>query len=77
MAVRKEDGWYVVDYKTDRVRRYERKNKYIQRLKDEYTPQITAYARVLEKMNGEKSLPVKGAWLCSIPLGGELIELDI
>jgi hypothetical protein len=21
--------------------------------------------------------PVRGAWLCSIPLGGELIELDI
>lgn len=77
LAIRKDDGWYVVDYKTDRVGGNEDKDAYMQRLKGEYTAQITAYARVLEKMNGEKSLPVKGAWLCSIHLGGELIKLDI
>lgn len=77
LAVRKDNAWYIVDYKTDAIKKTETKEDFVQRLRNEYTPQITAYARVLEKMNGEKSLPVKGAWLCSIPLGGELIELDI
>jgi len=77
LAIRREDGWYVVDYKTDRLNGAETREAFAERLRGEYTPQITAYARVLEKMNGEKSLPVRGAWLCSIPLGGELIKLDI
>ena len=33
-----------------------------------------AHPRVLER-RGQG--PVKGAYLCSVPLGGELIELDI
>ena len=77
LAIRREDGWYIVDYKTDKLGSAETKEAYALRLKGEYTPQITAYARVLEQMGGEKALPVKGAWLCSIPLGGKLIELDI
>ena len=74
LAVRKDDAWYVVDYKTDKQRSGESEEKFIQRLKDEYTPQITAYARVLERMNMGRT---KKAWLCSIPLKGDFIELDI
>lgn len=77
LAIRKEDGWYIVDYKTDKLGSAESEADYALRLRGEYTPQITAYARVLEKMNGANALPVKGAWLCSIPLGGEFIELHI
>ena len=77
LAIRRDDGWYIVDYKTDKVGRTETHEEYAQRLRGEYTPQITAYARVLEQMGGENALPVKGAWLCSIPLGGELIKLDL
>ena len=76
LAVLKDQCWYVVDYKTDKLHKGESESDFIQRLKEEYTPQITAYARVLEKSAG-KSFPVKKAWLCSIPLGGALIELDI
>ena len=74
LAIRKGDAWYVVDYKTDKLRPGESEEKFIQRLKDEYTPQITAYARVLERMNMGRT---EKAWLCSIPLQGRLIELDI
>lgn len=77
LAIRKEDGWYIVDYKTDKLGSAESEADYALRLRGEYTPQITAYARVLEKMGGANALPVKGAWLCSIPLGGEFIELHI
>ena len=74
LAIRKDGAWYVVDYKTDKLRSGESEEKFIQRLKDEYTPQITAYARVLERMNMGRT---EKAWLCSIPLKGRLIELDI
>lgn len=74
LAIRKDGAWYVVDYKTDKLRSGESEEKFIRRLKDEYTPQITAYARVLERMNMGRT---EKAWLCSIPLKGRLIELDI
>lgn len=77
LAIRREDGWYIVDYKTDKQGSSETDGDYALRLKGEYTPQITAYARVLEKMGGDGALPVRDAWLCSIPRGGELIPLDI
>jgi len=77
LAIRREDGWYIVDYKTDKRNEAETTEAYARRLRQEYTPQITAYARVLEQMDGGTALPVRGAWLCSIPLGGALIELDI
>ena len=64
----------MVDYKTDKIRKAETQDQFIQRLKEEYTPQITAYARVLDKMGATRT---RQAWLCSIPLGGRLIELDI
>ena len=74
LAILTEEGWYVVDYKTDKVLRGEDRKTFCKRLSGEYTPQITAYARVLERLGKG---PVKGAWLCSIPQDGELIELDI
>ena len=74
LAILAEDGWYVVDYKTDKRLDDEDEETFRQRLRGEYTPQITAYARVLERLGQG---PVKGAYLCSVPLGGELIELDI
>lgn len=76
LAVLKDGCWYVLDYKTDKMNKDETEGDFIQRLKDEYTPQITAYARVLEQSAG-KSFPVQKAWLCSIPLGGKFIELNI
>lgn len=76
LAVLKDEKWYIVDYKTDKLKKGEDEADFIERLKSEYTPQITAYARVLEK-SAAKAIPVKKAWLCSVPLGGELIELDI
>ena len=74
LAILTEDGWYVVDYKTDKRLDDEDEETFRQRLRGEYTPQITAYARVLERLGQG---PVKGAYLCSVPLNGELIELDI
>ena len=74
LAILTKDGWYVVDYKTDKRLDGEDEEAFRQRLRGEYTPQITAYARVLERLGQG---PVKGAYLCSVPLGGELIELDI
>ena len=73
LAIRHDDGsWTVVDYKTDAQRTDETDEQLAARLKAEYTAQITAYARVLELQQGAR---VTGAYLCSIPLGGRLIEL--
>ena len=74
LAIRKPDGeWIVVDYKTDSVRKGEREDAYRSRL-EEYTPQIQSYCKVLEALQGGR---VTAAYLCSVPLGGELIELEI
>ena len=73
LAVCKDGAWYVVDYKTDQRRSDESDADFAQRLRDEYTPQIATYARVLERMGGT----VKGAYLCSIPANGQFIPLDI
>lgn len=75
LAVRTEDGWYVVDYKTDKQWQDEADDAFKQRLRAEYTPQIMAYARVLEK--AKAGVKVHGAWLCAVARGGEMIQLDI
>lgn len=72
LAIRKNGVWTIVDYKTDILRGGEGAEQFRERLRDEYTPQITAYAKVMEQFSGER---VDGLYLCSIPLGGELIEL--
>ena len=74
LAVRHRDGdWTVLDYKTDSVREGETWETFSQRLREEYTAQITSYAQVLERMGWK----VKRAVLCSIPCGGRLIELPL
>lgn len=68
----KDGSWIVVDYKTDRQGAEEDEAAFRSRLASEYTPQIAAYAKVLE---GVCSGAVVGAYLCSIPLSGALIDL--
>ncbi len=72
LAVRKDGVWTIVDYKTDIQRYGESAAQFRARLKAEYTPQITAYAKVMEQFSGER---IDSLYLCSIQLGGELIEL--
>ena len=72
LAIWKNGEWTVVDYKTDRLGKDD-KNKFKTRLRDAYTAQIASYAQVLERLGKGK---VTHTYLCSIPLGGELIPLD-
>lgn len=75
LAVRSNDGsWIVVDYKTDALWVGETKEHLEERLARHYWAQIAAYAKVLELQQGAR---VTRAYLCSIPLGGRLIELDL
>lgn len=73
LAVWKDGAWTVVDYKTDCIRSGESCDAFRERLKGEYTAQILSYAQVLERLRGK----VRCAVLCSIALGGELIELPL
>ena len=75
LAILCGDGrWIVVDYKTDVLAATEDEAAFRARLTSEYTPQIAAYAKVLEALN---SGMVAGAYLCSIPLCGALIALPL
>lgn len=74
LAVQTPTGWLVVDYKTDRLRPGETEEAYCRRLCAEYTPQIQSYVLVLRRLGLGT---VRGAWLCSIPLGGRLLELPL
>lgn len=74
LAVKTSEGWIVIDYKTDRVRTGESEVDYDDRLKDHYVNQIRAYGLLLFQAT---NLPVLGSYLCSIPLGGKIIDLDI
>lgn len=74
LAVWKNGEWIVVDYKTDRIRTNDTADAFIARLRREYTAQIASYAQVLERLGKGK---VTCAYLCSIPLSGELIRLDL
>jgi len=75
LAILCGDGrWIIVDYKTDVLAATEDEAAFRARLTSEYTPQIAAYAKVLEALN---SGTVAGAYLCSIPLGGALIALPL
>lgn len=73
LAIWRCGEWTVVDYKTDRVRKGESREDFRARLCSEYTAQIASYAQVLERLRGK----VARAVLCSIALGGELIELPL
>ncbi|MDO4531640.1 MAG: UvrD-helicase domain-containing protein, partial [Bacillota bacterium] len=75
LAVYTKDGnWIVVDYKTDKFRRGETAEGLQERLREEYTPQILSYAKILESLGRGK---VCAAYLCSIPMKGALIPLAL
>jgi len=75
LAIRRQDGsWMVVDYKTDRLHAGETPAQLEARLRQEYTAQILSYVRILERLNMGA---VTGAYLCSVPLGGKLVELPL
>ncbi len=73
LALETEEGWVVVDYKTDKLNQGESPTDYEIRLKEHYQSQISAYALMLNASTGKK---VYKNYLCSIPMGGKLIELD-
>ena len=70
----KEGNWIVVDYKTDKFKKNETVDELKHRLMEEYTPQILSYVKILESMGKGK---VTAAYLCSIPMKGELIPLPL
>jgi len=55
-----DGGWVLLDYKTDRA---EDTDALIAR----YRPQLTLYAKALERITGK---PVKETWLCLLTAGG-------
>ena len=72
LAVLTEEGWQIVDYKTDRPRSGESREAYRRRLAGEYRAQLETYVRILSRLSGKRVL---GARLCAVPLGGELIQV--
>lgn len=72
LAVLTEEGWHVVDYKTDRLRPGEDGAAYRDRLAGEYEAQLNAYIRILSKLSGKAVLDAR---LCAVALGGEWIPI--
>lgn len=70
LAILTEEGWIVVDYKTDGVKPKETEESYCERLQEEYTNQLHAYGKLLELATGKK---VVGLYLCSIPFAGKCV----
>lgn len=73
LAILTEEGWYIVDYKTDRLRPEEEAAAYRRRLAGEYEAQLNAYIRILSQLSGKAVLDAR---LCAIPLGGEWIPIS-
>ena len=72
LAVRGEDGWTLLDYKTDSLYAGETEEAYRQRLRLQYTPQLRIYREILNRLNlGQVCSMV----LCAVRLRGELIDL--
>ena len=63
-AFREEEGWVILDYKTDR-------GKTPEEMREEYRPQLLWYARAIRELTG---LPVREAALYSLERG-ELIPV--
>ena len=63
-AFREEEGWVILDYKTDR-------GKTTEEMREEYRPQLLWYARAIRELTG---LPVREAALYSLERG-ELIPV--
>ena len=64
-AFREEDGWILLDYKTDRIRDE-------QAFTEEYRPQLEWYARALHSLTGK---PVKESWLYALSVD-KAIRID-
>ena len=73
LAVLDENGWTLVDYKTDSVREGESRNAYIERLQRQYRPQLQIYREILNRI-GKGT--VQKAYLCAVNLNGVMIELS-
>lgn len=73
LAILTEEGWHIVDYKTDRLRPGEEAAAYRRRLAGEYGAQLNAYIRILSRLSGKAVLDSR---LCAIPLGGEWIPIS-
>ena len=73
LAILTEEGWHIVDYKTDRLRPGEEAAAYRRRLAGEYEAQLNAYTRILSRLSGKAVLDAR---LCAIPLGGEWIPVS-
>ena len=72
LALRDGDCWIVVDYKTDAIYTAEPEAAYINRLKTQYALQLKVYREVINRL-GKGT--VMHTYICSIPLGGKLIEV--
>lgn len=73
LAILTEEGWYIVDYKTDQLRPGEGGEAYRRRLAGEYEAQLNACTRILSKLSGKAVLDAR---LCAIPLGGQWVSLS-
>lgn len=73
LAILTEEGWYIVDYKTDQLRPGEGGEAYRRRLAGEYEAQLNAYTRILSKLSGKAVLDAR---LCAIPLWGQWVSLS-
>lgn len=73
LAIMTEDGWVIVDYKTDKIKQDETKENYKKRLHEEYDNQIQAYGKLLDSiMQNDHGCAAK-VCICAIPLKGELL----
>ncbi|NOZ87472.1 MAG: UvrD-helicase domain-containing protein [Deltaproteobacteria bacterium] len=72
LVFEEEDGWVVVDYKTDKVRN----ERHLEELKDYYGPQLKLYAKALQQGFG---LNVKESFLLftSVSRGGENLVVNL
>ena len=72
LAVRGQEGWTIVDYKTDIRWPDESEEDLIRRLKQQYTSQLLAYREVLARLGMGRA---EAVFICSIALGGRLIPV--
>lgn len=72
LAIHKDGNWAIVDYKTDHLRPGESQTAYRARLTAEYSAQLNTYIKVLCRLTGHTKV---NAWICAIPLNGELIPI--
>ncbi|MDI3548854.1 MAG: ATP-dependent helicase/nuclease subunit [Halanaerobiales bacterium] len=65
LVFKEEDGWVIVDYKTDRVEGVEN----LEKLKEMYIKQVKLYSRAWEKIVGEDVNKANVIFLSNINFG--------